>query len=231
MAFRSFRSVFNRSNANLSASLPSSPSETRSESSTTEIVHCDLDSSPKSMSSLDHRHDNQRQQQQQQQRRPHHHHHHHFHHFLHFRRHSQEETTEDNASVQQADCNSNMSLDRSSSLLNSEGYRPPAKNCHRMVILGSSRVGKTCIVSRFLNNKYDDKYTPTIEDFHRKLYRIRGEVYQLDILDTSGNHPFPAMRRLSFLTGELSSVHVICSSRTLNLKGSGAGERFGPGPF
>jgi hypothetical protein len=56
---------------------------------------------------------------------------------------------------------------------------------------------------RFLNNKFEDSYTPTIEDFHRKLYRIRNEVHQLDILDTSGNHPFPAMRRLSFLTGKL----------------------------
>ncbi|XP_070617514.1 dexamethasone-induced Ras-related protein 1 isoform X2 [Erythrolamprus reginae] len=76
----------------------------------------------------------------------------------------------------------------------------PAKNCYRMVVLGSSKVGKTAIVSRFLNGHFEDQYTPTIEDFHRKLYSIRGEVYQLDILDTSGNHPFPAMRRLSILT-------------------------------
>ena len=79
----------------------------------------------------------------------------------------------------------------------------PARNCYRLVILGSAKVGKTSIVSRFLNNKYDDKYTPTIEDFHRKVYRIKGEAYRLDILDTSGNHPFPAMRRLSLLTGML----------------------------
>lgn len=78
----------------------------------------------------------------------------------------------------------------------------PAKNCYRMVVLGSSKVGKTAIVSRFLTGRFDDQYTPTIEDFHRKFYSIRGEVYQLDILDTSGNHPFPAMRRLSILTGE-----------------------------
>ncbi|XP_056144067.1 dexamethasone-induced Ras-related protein 1-like isoform X2 [Lampris incognitus] len=76
----------------------------------------------------------------------------------------------------------------------------PAKNCHRMVILGSTKVGKTAIISRFLNERFDDQYTPTIEDFHRKFYSIRGDVYQLDILDTSGNHPFPAMRRLSILT-------------------------------
>ncbi|XP_050718066.1 ras-related protein RabZ-like [Eriocheir sinensis] len=86
---------------------------------------------------------------------------------------------------------------------NKRAMKPPAKNCFRLVVLGASRVGKTSIVSRFLNNKFEDSYTPTIEDFHRKLYRIRGDVYQLDILDTSGNHPFPAMRRLSFLTGDL----------------------------
>ncbi|XP_033999519.1 dexamethasone-induced Ras-related protein 1-like [Trematomus bernacchii] len=79
----------------------------------------------------------------------------------------------------------------------------PAKNCHRMVIMGSNKVGKTSIISRFLNERVDDQYTPTIEDFHRKLYSIRGDVYQLDILDTSGNHPFPAMRRLSILTGDV----------------------------
>jgi GTPase SAR1 family protein len=63
-------------------------------------------------------------------------------------------------------------------------------------------VGKTAIVSQFLNGRFDEQYTPTIEDFHRKLYSIKGDVYQLDILDTSGNHPFPAMRRLSILTGK-----------------------------
>uniref|UniRef100_A0A4X1STG9 Dexamethasone-induced Ras-related protein 1 n=1 Tax=Sus scrofa TaxID=9823 RepID=A0A4X1STG9_PIG len=76
----------------------------------------------------------------------------------------------------------------------------PAKHCYRMVVLGSPKVGKTAIVSRFLTGRFEDAYTPTVEDFHRKFYRIRGEVYQLDILDTSGNHPFPAMRRLSILT-------------------------------
>ncbi|XP_012688745.1 dexamethasone-induced Ras-related protein 1-like [Clupea harengus] len=79
----------------------------------------------------------------------------------------------------------------------------PAKNCYRMVIMGSTKVGKTAIISRFLNERFDDQYTPTIEDFHRKFYSIRGDVYQLDILDTSGNHPFPAMRRLSILTGDV----------------------------
>ena len=86
-------------------------------------------------------------------------------------------------------------------LLNELTSAAPAQNCQRMVVLGSAKVGKTAIVRRFLSNCFDDKYTPTIEDFHRKVYRIRGESYRLDILDTSGNNPFPAMKRLSLLTG------------------------------
>ncbi|XP_064617609.1 GTP-binding protein Rhes-like isoform X2 [Liolophura sinensis] len=94
-----------------------------------------------------------------------------------------------------------------------QGDSAPPQNCHRLVILGSAKVGKTSIVSRFLNNKFDDNYTPTIEDFHRKIYRIKGEPYRLDILDTSGNHPFPAMRRLSLLTGDLFILVYSIASR------------------
>ncbi|KAI4822242.1 hypothetical protein KUCAC02_007801 [Chaenocephalus aceratus] len=50
----------------------------------------------------------------------------------------------------------------------------PAKNCHRMVIMGSTKVGKTSIISRFLNERVDDQYTPTIEDFHRKTLQHQG---------------------------------------------------------
>lgn len=105
----------------------------------------------------------------------------------------------------------------------------PAKNSYRMVVLGASRVGKSSIVSRFLNGRFEDQYTPTIEDFHRKVYNIRGDMYQLDILDTSGNHPFPAMRRLSILTGEglMAGCGTLCSAlASCHLRGPAQG---GPG--
>ena len=82
-----------------------------------------------------------------------------------------------------------------------EAEHAPAHHCCRLVIVGSTTVGKTAIITRFLDDRFEEKYTPTIEDFHRKVYRIRGEAYRLDLLDTSGNNPFPAMRRLSLVTG------------------------------
>lgn len=96
-----------------------------------------------------------------------------------------------------------------------------------VLLLRSARVGKTSLVARFLGGKFEDSYTPTIEDFHRKLYRIRSEIHQLDIVDTSGNHPFPAMRRLSFLTGMYSHLitplgewtRQLCYSKSKGIQG------------
>lgn len=89
-----------------------------------------------------------------------------------------------------------------SGMTEQQGENIPPSNCYRLVLLGSSKVGKTSLVNRFLKNKFEDVYTPTIEDFHRKIYRIKGQAYRLDLLDTSGNHPFPAIRRLSIITGQ-----------------------------
>ncbi|VDN60765.1 unnamed protein product [Dracunculus medinensis] len=51
-----------------------------------------------------------------------------------------------------------------------------------MVVVGSPHTGKTSIVNRFLNDRFEERYIPTIENFHRKLYEGRGETHQLKIL-------------------------------------------------
>lgn len=80
-------------------------------------------------------------------------------------------------------------------------YSTKPQNCKRVVVLGAPRVGKTSILRRYLRDGFVDDYNPTSEDFLRKLFRIRGETYQIDILDASRERDFPAKRRLSILTG------------------------------
>lgn len=75
------------------------------------------------------------------------------------------------------------------------------QNSKRIVVLGAPRVGKTSILRRYLRDGFVEEYSPTSEDFLRKLFRIRGEAYQIDILDASKERDFPAKRRLSILTG------------------------------
>ncbi|XP_029292403.1 LOW QUALITY PROTEIN: dexamethasone-induced Ras-related protein 1 [Cottoperca gobio] len=98
------------------------------------------------------------------------------------------------------------------------------QNCKRIVVLGAPRVGKTSILRRYLRDGFVEEYNPTSEDFLRKLFRIRGETYQIDVLDASRERDFPAKRRLSILTGDIfllvfslddrSSFEEVCALRT-----------------
>ncbi|XP_029293824.1 LOW QUALITY PROTEIN: GTP-binding protein Rhes [Cottoperca gobio] len=76
------------------------------------------------------------------------------------------------------------------------------RNCHRIVVLGAPKVGKTNILQQFLGKEFEEHYEPTTEDFHRKLFHIGGEAYQVDLLDAASERDFPAKRRLSILTGD-----------------------------
>ncbi|XP_037328341.2 GTP-binding protein Rhes [Pungitius pungitius] len=103
--------------------------------------------------------------------------------------------------------------------------RAPTKpqNCKRIVVLGAPRVGKTSILRRYLRDGFVEEYSPTSEDFLRKMFRIRGETYQIDVLDASAERDFPAKRRLSILTGDIfllvfslderSSFEEVCALR------------------
>ncbi|XP_075724136.1 GTP-binding protein Di-Ras2-like [Rhipicephalus microplus] len=71
----------------------------------------------------------------------------------------------------------------------------------RLVTLGGGGVGKSSIVKRFLFNTYSDRYKPTVEDLFCKEYDLESMTLKVDILDTAGDHQFPAMRRLSIANG------------------------------
>uniref|UniRef100_A0A8D8G2Z2 GTP-binding protein Di-Ras2 n=2 Tax=Culex pipiens TaxID=7175 RepID=A0A8D8G2Z2_CULPI len=70
----------------------------------------------------------------------------------------------------------------------------------RLVILGGAGVGKSCIIKRFLLKTYSDKYRPTVEDLYNREYDFGTVTLKVDVLDTSGDMQFPAMRRLSIAT-------------------------------
>lgn len=71
----------------------------------------------------------------------------------------------------------------------------------RLVTLGGGGVGKSSIVKRFLFNTYSDRYKPTVEDLFCKEFDLESMTLKVDILDTAGDHQFPAMRRLSIANG------------------------------
>lgn len=76
---------------------------------------------------------------------------------------------------------------------------PPGRpNAVRLVFLGAARVGKSALIRRFLHDRFDHKYTRTVEDLHVLEYdTAKSGKMRLEILDTSGSYSFPAMREIS----------------------------------
>lgn len=65
-----------------------------------------------------------------------------------------------------------------------------------VAVFGAAQTGKSSLLARFLGQAFEEKYEPTIEDYHRyKIYS--GEtLFHLNIIDTSGSFAFPAMEKL-----------------------------------
>jgi len=65
---------------------------------------------------------------------------------------------------------------------------------YKVVILGLGAVGKSAMTIKFMNGVFIEKYDPTIEDSYRKEIEIDGRAITLDILDTSGQEEYSALR-------------------------------------
>ena len=74
---------------------------------------------------------------------------------------------------------------------------------YRVSVMGSAAVGKTCIVSQFLQGTCPSLYEPTVEDFHQQTFHQENDTsVVLDIVDMTGTYTFPAMRRLAISTSD-----------------------------
>lgn len=89
-----------------------------------------------------------------------------------------------------------------------DGHDSASKR-RRIVFLGSGKVGKTSLIRRFLDNTYNDKYRPTVEDLFTREYEVNGRLLSIEIMDTSGSYNFPAMRRICI--GKASAFVLTCA--------------------
>lgn len=109
-----------------------------------------------------------------------------------------------------------------SAAIRSQSHKPDfgqrRKEEHRIVVMGSAKVGKSSIISQFLYDKFLSRYRETVEELHRGEYELPdGASLTLDILDTSGAYQFPAMRALSISTaGAFILVYAVDNEETWN---------------
>lgn len=71
----------------------------------------------------------------------------------------------------------------------------------QLIVQGCGGVGKSALTIQFVQNKFESKYDPTIEDSYRKPFQVGNENIMLEIIDTAGTEQFSAMRDLYMKNG------------------------------
>ena len=56
----------------------------------------------------------------------------------------------------------------------------------RICVLGKTMVGKTCLINRYLNGKYQVEHDRTIEEQYSKYLKIKDQECMFEITDTGG---------------------------------------------
>ena len=71
--------------------------------------------------------------------------------------------------------------------------------CAKVVLIGATNVGKTCIVTRATTNFYDPEQTSTVgASFSVKEYEVDGNKATLRIWDTAGQEKFRSLAPMYF---------------------------------
>lgn len=70
----------------------------------------------------------------------------------------------------------------------------PYDHLLKIVVAGDSAVGKSCLLSRFMDNSFAQTYTSTVGvDFKIKTIEVDGIIVKLQVWDTAGQERFKAI--------------------------------------
>ncbi|KAM6923932.1 RAB33B, member RAS oncogene family a [Xenentodon cancila] len=100
---------------------------------------------------------------------------------------------------------SGSAAELSGSLTNST-LPPPRTRIFKIIVIGDSGVGKTCLTYRFCAGKFPEKTEATIGvDFRERLVEIDGEKIKIQLWDTAGQERF----RKSMVQHYYRNVHAV----------------------
>ena len=76
------------------------------------------------------------------------------------------------------------------------------KHC-KIVLVGDTAVGKSCLIENYLHNAFSDDYEPTVLDIYRGPKNINKEMVELEIHDTSGDEHVAQNRKVVYKDADL----------------------------
>ena len=68
----------------------------------------------------------------------------------------------------------------------------------KLVMIGDTTVGKSCLVYNYLYQKFSDDYEPNVLDVYHGKKDFMGKTIQLEIHDVTGDQMLGVNRKISF---------------------------------
>ena len=76
------------------------------------------------------------------------------------------------------------------------------------MLVGDTSVGKSCLITNYLNNTFNDDYEPTVLDVYRGTKNINRKQMELEIHDTSGDEQLGVNRTVQFNNADIFMLCV-----------------------
>ena len=83
----------------------------------------------------------------------------------------------------------------------------------KLVLVGDTSVGKSCLITNFLKNTFTDDYEPTVLDVFRGTKNVDGKQVDVEIHDTSGDDHLGVNRKVQYQDADCFMICVACNVR------------------
>ena len=98
------------------------------------------------------------------------------------------------------------------SLLPNESFNKGSKLI-KMVLVGDTSVGKSCLIRNYLENSFSEDYEPTVLDIYKGIKNVSHKQIEIEIHDTSGDDQFSDNRAVTYRNADIFMICVAVNSR------------------
>ena len=84
----------------------------------------------------------------------------------------------------------------------------------KLVLVGDTAVGKSCLIVNYLNNTFSDDYEPTVLDVYKGTKNVNKKQMELEIHDTSGDEELYRNREITYNRADVFLVCVASNQRS-----------------
>ena len=80
-----------------------------------------------------------------------------------------------------------------------------------MVLTGDTAVGKSCLITNYLNNSFSEDYEPTVLDVYKGIKNVKKKQLEIEIHDTSGDEHLGVNRKVQYKDADCFMICVACN--------------------